>query len=366
MLVEVLQTVSIVSGISVFLAGVLTLAERYLLNYGMCKITINKDRELEVKGGNHLLASLVDNSIFIPSACGGRGSCGLCKVTVLSGGGPLLPTETPYLSKEEMGSGVRLSCQVRVREDLEIKIPEALFSIREYAATVRRIEDLTHDIKALYLDFQNGGTMDFTAGQYVQIKAPQYGKNREEVYRAYSIASSPTQKDSIQLIVRRVPEGICTTYVFDYLKEGDTLMLNGPYGDFFLRDSDREIICIAGGSGLAPIQSILYKMAEENIQRKASFFFGCVSKRDLYYADKMKAFENKLENFQFVPALSAPKGEDDWPGETGLITEVVDRYVEVGSTMEAYLCGSPGMIDACIKVLRSKGIPEDRIFFDKF
>lgn len=366
MLVEVVRTVSIVTGIGVFLAGVLTLAERYLLNYGICKITINKDKELEVKGGNHLLASLVDNSIFIPSACGGRGSCGLCKVTVLSGGGPLLPTETPYLTIEEMESGVRLSCQVRVRENLEIKIPEELFSIREYAATVRRIEDLTHDIKALYLDFQNGETMDFMAGQYVQIKTPQYGKNREEVYRAYSIASSQTKKDGIQLIVRRVPEGICTTYVFDYLKEGDTLMLNGPYGDFFLRDSDREIICIAGGSGLAPIQSILYQLAEEKIDRKTSFFFGCVGKRDLYYVDEMRAFEKKLPDFRFIPALSGHKEEDQWSGETGLITEVVDRHMKDGSNMEAYLCGSPGMIDACIKVLKSKGVPDDHIFFDKF
>lgn len=366
MLVEVVRTVSIVTGIGVFLAGLLTLAERFLLNYGTCKITINKDRDVEIKGGNHLLGSLMESGIFIPSACGGRGSCGLCKVKVVSGGGMLLATETPYLTKDEISDGVRLSCQVKVREDIAIEIPEELFSIREYITKVEKIEDLTHDIKALYLKLKPGETLDFTAGQYVQIKAPQYGKNKDEVYRAYSIASSSTTKDSIELIVRRVPQGICTTYVFDYLKEGDDLALNGAYGDFFLRDSDRDIICIAGGSGLAPIKSILHKIEEEGIQRKTTFFFGCVGKRDLYYVDEMKAFEDKIPGFRFVPALSGAKEEDDWTGETGLITEVVDRYVNEGSNIEAYLCGSPGMIDACIKVLNSKGVSDDRIFYDKF
>ena len=363
---EVVLTVSILSGISVFLAALLTLAERFLLNYGMCKITINQEKEVEVKGGNHLLGSLMQNEIFIPSACGGRGSCGLCKVKVLSGGGPLLPTETPYLTKEEQEDHVRLSCQVKVRENISVEVPKELFSIREYATKVEKIVDLTHDIKALTLRFREGEEIKFKAGQYVQIKAPQYGKNREEVYRAYSIASSPSQKDSIELIVRRMPQGICTTYVFDYLKEGDTLYLNGAYGDFFLQDNQREMICIAGGSGLAPIKSILHRMEEEGIQRKASFFFGCVGKRDLYFVDEMKAFEDTIPDFKFIPALSGSLDGVEWTGETGLITEVVDRYVEDGSQMEAYLCGSPGMIDACIRVLLNKGMPEERIFFDKF
>lgn len=366
MVVEVFRTVSIVSGIGVFLAALLTLAERYLLNYGICKITINDDRELEVKGGNHLLGSLLQNEIFIPSACGGRGSCGLCKVKVISGGGPVLSTEIPFLTKEEQDAKIRLSCQVKVREDIEIEIPEELFSIKEYTTTVEKIVDLTHDIKTLYLRLQEGDVLDFIAGQYVQIKAPQYGKNTEEVYRAYSIASSPMEKDMIQLIIRRVPHGICTTYVFDHLKEGDILELNGPYGDFFLRDSEREIICIAGGSGLAPINSILHTMVDDNIQRKVTFFFGCVEKRDLYYVDEMKEFEKRIPDFRFIPALSAPKEQDDWSGETGLITEVVDRHIADGSNLEAYLCGSPGMIDACIQVLVKKGIPKDRIYYDKF
>jgi Na+-transporting NADH:ubiquinone oxidoreductase subunit F len=366
MIVEIIQTVFIISSISVSLAALLTLAERYLLNYGMCKININQDRELEVKGGNHLLSSLIQSGIFIPSACGGRGSCGLCKVKVLSGGGPILSTETPYLTDEEQKNNIRLSCQVKVREDIAIEIPEELFSIREYETIVEKIEDLTHDIKTLYLKLKPGEELTFKAGQYVQIKTPQYGKNKDEVYRAYSIASPPSQTDRIQLIIRRVPQGICTTYVFDYLKEGDTLALNGAYGDFYLRDTDREIIFIAGGSGLAPIKSILHRMEEEGIQRKATFFFGCVSKRDLYYVDEMQAFEETVPGYRFVPALSGAKEEDNWTGETGLITEVVDRHISDGSNMEAYLCGSPGMIDACIKVLLSKGVSEDRIYYDKF
>lgn len=362
----VLTTTSIITAIGVFLAALLTLAERYLLNYGICKIVINGEKTYEVKGGNHLLGSLQEHEIFIPSACGGRGSCGLCKVAVLEGGGPLLPTETPYLTQEEIENHIRLSCQVRVRNDVDILIPEELFSIREYNTKVTRIKDLTYDIKYISLQLAEGESVDFVAGQYIQLKIPTYGKIKDEIYRAYSVASPQTSKDQIDLIIRRVPNGISTTYIFDYLKEGDTISLNGPYGDFFLRDNDREIIYIAGGSGLAPIKSMLHKMVEEGIDRKATFFFGCVSRKDLYYVDEMRSFEDKLPNFKFIPALSGPKPEDEWSGEIGLITEVVDRYINDGGNYEAYLCGSQGMIDASIKVLESKGIPQEHIFFDKF
>lgn len=362
----VLITTSIITAIGVFLAALLTMAERFLLDYGVCKITINGDKIYEVKGGNHLLGSLQEQDIFIPSACGGRGSCGLCKVKVLEGGGPLLPTETPYLTKEEIENNTRLACQVKVRNDIEIVIPEELSSIREYEAKVVSIKDLTYDIKYLSLKLKEDETIDFVAGQYVQLKIPSYGNIKDEVYRAYSIASPESNKNQIDLIIRRVPNGIATTYIFDYLKEGDTIFFNGPYGDFYLRDSHREIIYIAGGSGLAPIKSMLHKMVEEGINRKATFFFGCVSGRDLYFIEEMKNFEEKLPNFKFIPALSDPKPEDNWSGETGLITEVVDRHISSGGDYEAYLCGSPGMINASIKVLESKGIPEEHIYYDKF
>ncbi|HZJ82693.1 MAG TPA: 2Fe-2S iron-sulfur cluster binding domain-containing protein [Clostridia bacterium] len=362
----ILTTTTIITTIGVVLAALLTLAERYLLNYGICQILINGDKTYEVKGGNHLLGSLQEKDIFIPSACGGRGSCGLCKVDVLSGGGPLLPTETPYLTPDEISQQVRLSCQVRVREDIEIRIPEELFSIREYHTEVIGIKDLTYDIKYITLKLDEDETMDFVAGQYIQLRIPTYGKVKDEVYRAYSIASSQTNKDQIDLIIRRVPNGISTTYIFDYLKEADSILLNGPYGDFYLRDNEREIIFIAGGSGLGPIKSMLHKMIDEGIDRKSTFFFGCVSKKDLYYLDEMKEFEDKLPNFKFVPALSSPKPEDEWSLDTGLITEVVDKYTVQQGKYEAYLCGSPGMIDASIKVLRDKGIPSEHIFYDKF
>ena len=362
----VFTTTTIITAIGVFLAGLLTLAERFLLNYGICKIVVNGEKTYEIKGGNHLLGSLQQHDIFIPSACGGRGTCGLCKVAVLEGGGPLLPTETPYLTAEEIENHFRLSCQVRVRNDLNILIPEELFSIREYHAKVIRIKDLTYDTKYLSLGLAEGETVDFVAGQYIQLMIPTYGKVKEEVYRAYSVASPQTLKTQIDLIIRRVPQGISTTYVFDYLKEGDSITFNGPYGDFFLRDNSREIIYIAGGSGLGPIKSMLHKMAEEGIDRKATFFFGCVSEKDLYFVDEMKEFEDRVPKFKFVPALSNPEANDGWQGETGLITEVVDRHIKEDGEYEAYLCGSPGMIDASIKVLKSKGIPEEHIFFDKF
>lgn len=362
----ILTTVSIITGIGVFLALLLTLAERYLLDYGICKININGERTYEVLGGNHLLGSLQEQDIFIPSACGGRGTCGLCKVEVLSGGGPVLATETPFISTEELENNVRLSCQVRVRNDIHISIPEELFSIREYSTKVIAIEDLTYDIKRITFKLDEGESMDFEAGQYVQIKIPTYAKVREEVYRAYSIASSQEVTDQIDLIIRRVPNGIGTTYVFEHLKEGDTVQLNGPHGDFYLREDDSEIIYIAGGSGLAPIKSMLHKMYEEKIDRKATFFFGCVGLRDLYYIDEMKAFEEKLPNFRFIPALSGEISEDEWSGETGLITEVVDRFTSEDIKYQSYLCGSPGMIDASIKVLQGKGIADEDIFYDKF
>jgi Na+-transporting NADH:ubiquinone oxidoreductase subunit F len=170
----------------------------------------------------------------------------------------------------------------------------------------------------------------------------------------------------VELEIRLVPNGICTTYVHKHLKVGDLVTVNGPYGEFFLRDSGREIICIAGGSGMAPIKSILLDMAQKNSPRKAMYFFGARSARDLFLLDDMRALEQQMADFTFVPALSEPKPEDNWTGETGLITDVVRRRVERASQSEAYLCGSPGMIDACIKVLKELGMPEERIYYDKF
>ncbi|OQB87250.1 MAG: Phenol hydroxylase P5 protein [Planctomycetes bacterium ADurb.Bin126] len=362
----VLIATAVVCGVCTVLTVLLLLAERFIANYGRCTIDINQGaRRLEVRGGSPLLGTLMEEGVFIPSACGGKGSCGECKVKVLAGGGPIAPTEAPLLSDQQRTANLRISCQVKVRNDMAIEVPPELFSVREYQAVVERIVDLTHDIKELRLKLIEPGEIEFTAGQYIQLKAPPYAHN-EAVYRAYSVASPPDEKDHLELIIRLVPGGICTTWVFEHLTEGHTVSLNGPYGKFRLSDSDREMVWIAGGSGMAPFWSMVRFMKAHNIARKCTYFFGAVRKRDLFLVDELRQLERELDWFTFVPALSGPAAEDNWSGETGLITEVVDRHIADGSNMEGYLCGSGGMIDAAVKVLLKKGIAEDCIFYDKF
>ncbi|MBN1835794.1 MAG: oxidoreductase, partial [Spirochaetales bacterium] len=280
--------------------------------------------------------------------------------------GEYLATELPWITEEEKEQNIRLSCQIKAKKDLSIWIPEELFNVKEYRTRVERIRDLTHDIREITLRLLDPPEISFRPGQYIQFQTPEYELSSESVYRAYSCSSNPSQKDIVELEIRLVPNGICTTYVFQYMKEGDEVTVNGPYGEFFLRDTDRDIVFIAGGSGNAPIKSILLSMAEKGINRKATYFFGAVSKRDLFLVEEMRELEEKLPNFRYVPALSRPAPEDNWTGETGLITEVLDRHLNSGDNVEAYLCGSPGMIDASIKVLTAKGIPEQLIYYDKF
>lgn len=359
-------SIGAVGGLATFLALLMVIADATIANYGEVKITINGDKELEVLGGNTLLSTLGAEEIFIPSACGGRGSCGLCKVKVLSGAGQYLPTELPWMSEEERKENIRLSCQIKVKNDMEIAIPEELFNVKQYTTKVKSLVDLTHDIKQVTLELQAPPTIEFTAGQFIQFITPEYELTEEPVYRAYSMSSPPSANNIVELEIRLVPEGICTTYVHKYLKEGDEVMINGPYGDFYLRDTDRNIIFIAGGSGMAPIKAILMDMAEKGIDRTAHYFFGARGKRDLFMVEKMRELEEQLPNFKFIPALSDPQPEDNWEGETGLVTEVLDTYIDSMEHTEAYLCGSPGMIDATVKVLKEKGLPDDLIYYDKF
>lgn len=364
---EIFLAIAVVTLISLSLTVMILLVDATIGNYGECKISINDgDRELVVEGGSSLLSTLNSEGIFIPSACGGKGSCGLCTLKVLEGAGEVLLTETPWLTAEQIDDHVRLSCQVKVKNDLKIEIPPEFFLIKQYTTKVESIKDLTHDIKELRLKLLDPPDIEFQAGQFAQILTPVYELSEEEVYRAYSISSSPAEKDILELMIRLVPNGICTTYVHKYLKEGDELIVNGPYGDFHLQDTDREIIFIAGGSGMAPIKSMLMDMKLTNNQRKAVYFFGAVTKADLFHVETMKQFEKDLANFEFIPGLSKPLEEDKWQGETGLITEVIDRSLTKADNHEAYLCGSPGMIDACIEVLRKKGMPEELIYYDKF
>lgn len=366
MLLTILISVGVISSIGAALAALLVVSERLFVDYGPCRININEEREFTVDGGRDLLSALISEKIFIPSACGGRGTCGLCKLKVLEGAGPLLPTEEPFLERSEIESSLRLACQVKVREDLKIEIPQELLSVKEYTCKCAEIVDLTHDTKQFRLEFIGDETMDYIPGQYIQLLTPVYEKSSEEVYRAYSISSDPAEKGAIELIIRLVPGGICTTYCFEYLKVGDEMKINGPYGDFMLSDSDSPIVFIAGGSGMAPIKAILLDMIDRGIDRKTTYFFGAVTQKDLFLVEEMKELEGKLPRFSFVPALSAPAETDNWQGETGLITDVLDRYLENGDNKEAYLCGSPGMIDACIAVLTKNGVPDELIFYDKF
>lgn len=367
MLVSILISVGFLLVCGLVLAGLLILAEKKILNYGICKIDVNSGRKvLEIDGGSSLLSSLAENDIFIPSACGGRGSCAYCKLQVFEGGGMIGPVEEPYLSDEERQNHVRLACQVKVRKDLSVGIPEELFSVRRFRARVAHKKPLTHDIVELRMELLEPDTIEFEAGQYIQLESPEY-KGRESVMRAYSISSVPSDTRAVELNVRLVPDGICTTWVFDHLKDGGELFLSGPYGFFHLSDTDAPVICIAGGSGMAPIWSILRDMKEKGISnRPTTYFFGAQSQRDLFYVDELRQLERELPWFTYVPALSQEPEDSGWTGERGLITEVVARRFPDTSKHEAYLCGSPGMIDAAVAVLTKNGMPAENVFYDKF
>lgn len=363
----ILITTVTVTAFTGILAFLLTLADRTIANYGEMKITINDDQEYIVDGGNTLLAALIDEKIFIPSACGGKGTCGYCKVKVLEGGGPVLPTEMPWLTEEELEEKVRLSCQCKIKEDIRIEIPEELFNVKEYQVTVESIEDMTPVIKKLRLRFKEGEEISFKPGQYIQLKAPIYEGNDEEVYRAYSIASPPSEKNYIDLIIGYVPGGIATTYVHKHIKVGDTVDINGPYGDFYYQDKyDNEMILVAVGTGMAPILSILYHMKDQDIKRKARFYFGARTPEDIFLIDELKELEETLYDFEFIPTLSRALDEHNWTGARGRVNVLLDEHIKSPDDKEAYLCGSPAMIDTVVEVLKEKGILEENIYYDKF
>ncbi len=344
------------------LAIVLVVAEKFLVTYGECKITINKEKMLTVNGGNTLLNYFAENKIFVPSACGGKATCGYCKVEVLSGGGRILPTEEVFIPRQDRIKGIRLACQVKVKNDIDVLISPDLLEAKEIKVTVFKITDLTSDIKYIILKLDDPPSIKFKPGQYVQFKIPE-----TDEFRAYSIASSPLQGNIIELVVRLVPGGMCSTYIHEALDLYDQITLTGPFGEFYLReDSDRDIICIGGGCGMAPIRSILLHLKEKNMPRKVMYFFGARSKLDLFFTEELNELERNFSNFKYIPALSEPKPQDNWIGETGLITQVVERIMPEGSNQEAYLCGPPPMIDASIKVLTKKGIREIHIYYDKF
>lgn len=363
---EIFQTVLIITGIAGLLALLLTLAKQYVANYGECRIVINNDRELHVEGGNFLLSTLGGQGLFLPSACGGKGTCGLCKCKIVEGGGPVLPMELPFLTKEELEDSIRLSCQVKVRSDMKLIIPEELLSARKYTAVVEFIKDETPTIKLVRFRIADGQKIVFKPGQYIQLFAPPYPGSPEAVFRAYSLASSANEPDTAELIIGFVEGGLVSTYVHRHLSKGDTVTFNGPFGGFYLRDSDAEIILVAVGTGIAPIRSILFYLRDRQIQRKATFFYGARTENDLVCADEMYALEKTVPDFSFRPVLSRAGEDSGWTGDRGRVNDSVMKYVEGGGDKEAYLCGMPAMIQSVSEELVKKGIPLEKIYYDKF
>ena len=366
---QLIISLLILCGFTAGLALLLEIAGHYLADFGDVKIDINDSKQLSVRGGSPLLSTLGDQGIFIPSACGGRGTCAYCKVKVIDGGGPVLPTETPYLTKGELDGSVRLACQVKVRNDVRIEIPEELFLIKELRARVDEIKVLTPVIKGLKFTFLSPPEgLVFKPGQYVQLEVPKYELTSGPEFRAFSIASSPTDTHKLELFITkaREGEGLVALYVHEHLKEGDELTIRGPYGDFYLRESDRDIVMIATGSGLAPIKSILHQIKEQNITRNAMLFFGGRRPEDLYFYDYLKKLEKELPNFNYYPALSRVEEADAWTGDTGRVTDLIKKYIPENADMEAYICGAPPVVESCIQSLKAKGVREEQIYFDKF
>jgi Na+-transporting NADH:ubiquinone oxidoreductase subunit F len=340
----------------------IVLADKFLADYGECTLTINGEKEYVVRGGASVLSYLSANRIFIPSACGGKSTCGLCKGRVVSDVGPHLPTERPFMDKDEIARNVRLLCQVKVKKDTAIEIPEEYFLVKEFKTEVESITPLTHDTRMFRFKLVEPDSIQFRAGQFVQFRIPKAGEER-----AYSIASSPNSPNSVELIVRLVPGGLCTTYMFNKLKVGDEIFLTGPYGEFWLReDTEDPLVCVAGGSGSAPIRAIIQYLREKGSKRKIISFYGGRTPKDIYFTEEYAALSSEMADFTHIPAISESSDGDGWTGERGLITAPMDRHLGDLATWEAYLCGPPAMIFHAKNLLAKKGIDPNRIYFDEF
>ncbi len=331
------------------------------------KVLVNGGkRTVTVDAGRPLLFGLMSGGIFIPSACGGQGSCGQCKVRIPAGAPPHVDAERLLIPEEDRAAGVHLSCQVRAAADLSIEIQDRFFAARQYRARVAGIRDLTGEIRELTLEVMDPGGLSFSAGQYIQLFLPGTETAPQPLYRAYSMASPPSSTRLLSFFVKREPGGIVSPYVCDRLAAGDELAVRGPFGDFRLRESSSEILFVAGGSGLAPIRSMVLDMAEKGVHRPATLYFSVRARRDLFKTDELEVWERTMAGFRFIPVLSNPLPHEPWEGEKGGITTVLNRKLGRLDNHEAYLCGSAGMIDACRRVLEMKGLTDERVFFDKF
>ncbi len=389
------------------LVGVLLAAKAQLVPSGDATLTVNDDpdKAMHVKSGGTLLATLSENQIFIPSGCGGKGSCGVCRAVVTAGGGPLLPTEASFISPKEARAGMRLACQVKVKEDMSIELPPEVFDVQRWQCRVRSNRNVSTYIKELILELPEGEEVPFRAGGYVQLSCPphevaykdfdieeeyrdewdQYdlwrfvSKVDEETERAYSMASYPEEKDIIMLNVRvaspppqvpDAPPGKMSSYIFS-LKPGDEVTISGPFGEFFARETDNEMCFIGGGAGMAPMRSHIYDQIHRlHTKRKVTFWYGARSLREAFYVEDFDQLDAKNENFEWHLALSEAKEEDRWTGLTGFVHQALyDNYLKdhpAPEDIEYYLCGPPMMNDAVVQLLIDQGVESDNILFDDF
>lgn len=405
-MVEIVLAVAAFTGIIVSLSAVILLARSRLVETGMVEMIVNDDREFQVPAGVKLLTALSNVGLFLPSGCGGKGTCGQCRVKVLEGGGPLLPTESGLIARKEAADHVRLGCQVTVRENVRVRIPEEVFGVRKWECTVRSNRGLSTFIKEVILELPSGEHVPFRAGGYIQLECPPYSAkfsdfdiepeyrdiwDRHNVWRfqagtktattrAYSMANYPDEVGIIILNVgiarpppgsdENVPPGVVSSYVFN-LKPGDSVTIAGPYGDFYAKDTDNEMVYIGGGAGMAPLRSHIFDQLKRlKTDRKISFWFGVRGQRDLIYHEEFQRLAAEHPNFSYVVALSEPKSDDDWDGPVGFIHQVAyDEYLaehEAPEDCEYYMCGPPLMIGAVQKMLADLGVPEENIMFDDF
>ena len=394
------------------LSIMLLFAKSQLVPSGDVDIVINGDADnpIQTGRGDNLLSTLSSESIILPSACGGGGTCAMCRCQVLEGGGEVLPTELNHLTRKEAADNWRLACQVKVRDDMKIKVPEEIFGIKKWECEVISNNNVATFIKDFTVKLPEGETLDFEPGGYIQIDVPKgvykfedmeieerfrdswdkfkmWGlvtKVEEEVFRAYSMANHPAEGNIIKLNIRiatppwdrakndwkDVPPGLCSSYIFTR-KPGDKVTIAGPFGEFEINETEREMVYIGGGAGMAPLRSQIFHLFHtENTDRKVTYFYGGRSENELFYVDEFEKIEEENDNFKFVIALSDPLPDSNWDGPKGFIHQVaLDTYLSnhpEPEEIEYYLCGPPLMLAAVLKMLDELGVPEENIRFDDF
>lgn len=404
MIVEIGVPALVFSLVVVVLATLVLVARGLLEPAGMVTVEINGERRLDVRAGARLLWALAEQGIYLPAACGGRGSCGQCRLVVLSGGGAPLPMEAAHIGPREVEAGARLACMLKVREPLSIQVPRSILEVRRWVCRVLSNRHVAAYLKELTLQLPNAERIAFTAGDYVLLEAPphriayrdfdidaQYredwaanglldleSEKRETVVRAYSLANPPQQHDRAVLVVRiappppsapAAPPGHASSYIFGLRRE-DEVSISGPFGEFHVTESNREIVFVAGGAGIAPIRSMILDQLARRTARKMSFWYGCRDEQDVCYGSELDAAAAEHDNFDFHVALSSPRPGSDWQGYTGLIHSVVrEAYLEshpAPNDVEYYLCGPPLMSSAVIAMLEQLGVERANIFFDDF